>query len=103
MEDRKTIRAAIGEPIAEPAIYEHWVPTSLLADLVFWHKRQIKSSRQTTETIAQTIFELIRDSSAGRIEFFQRAIHHEDEIDAHLLKSVEKILENHGMHFEIPK
>ncbi len=103
LEDKKTIRATIGEPIAEPAIYEHWVPTSLLVDLVFWHKRQIQMSRQTTETIAQTIFELIRDSSAGRIEFFQRAIHHEDEIDAHLLESVEKILKNHGMHFEIPK
>ena len=92
LEDRKTIRAVIGEPVAEPAIYEHWVPTSLLADLVFWHKRQIQSGRDTTEIMTRVIAELIYDSSAGRIEFAERAIHRDDEIHMRLLQAVEKII-----------
>lgn len=101
-EGKDSIRAVIGEPIAEPALYEHWVSTSLLVDLVFWHKRQTKIGRDTTETTAKTIAELIRDSSAGRIEFRERAIHHNDEIHMRLLQAVTKILADYGITLENP-
>lgn len=86
------IRAVVGESTAEPALYEHWVPTSLLIDLVFWHKRKTQAGRDTTEITAKIISELIRDSSAGRIEFKERAIHRDDEIHMRLLQAVEKII-----------
>ncbi len=92
IDGKNSIRAFVGEPIAEPPLYEHWVPTSLLVDLVFWHKKQIQSGRETTEIMAQVISELIRDSSAGRIEFKERAVHRDDEIHMRLLRAVEKII-----------
>lgn len=88
----KKIKAFVGEPVTEPILYEHWVPTSLLVDLVFWHKRQKELKKETTENTAKVIAELIRDSSAGRIEFTERAIHKDDEIHKQLLQAVTKII-----------
>ncbi|TSC52813.1 MAG: hypothetical protein LiPW39_538, partial [Parcubacteria group bacterium LiPW_39] len=81
-------------------LFEHWVPTSLLVDLVFWHKRQLELGRETTEAVARTIAELIRDSSAGRIELAQRAVHRDDEADERLLQAVAKILASYGISLE---
>lgn len=100
VDGKNSIRAVVGEPIAEPALYEHWVPTSLLVDLVFWHKRQSELSRDTTEVIARTITELIRDSSAGRIEFRERGVHHDDEIHMRLLQAVKKALADLNVSLE---
>lgn len=92
VDKKETILAVIGEPIEEPPLFEHWVPTSLLVDLIFWHKRQMKSGNDTTETTAKMIAELIRNSSAGRKEFNERAIHKDDEIHIKLAEVVAKIL-----------
>lgn len=97
VEKKDSIRAFVGEPVAEPALYEPWVPTSLLVDLVFWNKRHSQSGRDTTETTAKMIAELIQDSSAGRIEFAERAVHHDDEIHMRLLDMVKKILADRGI------
>lgn len=100
---KDVIRAAVGESIAEPPLYEHWVPTSLLVDLVFWHKRQAQAGRDTTDPVAHTIAELIRDSSAGRIEFVERVADRDDEIDRRLLLAVIKTLTRYGISVDIPK
>lgn len=100
---KDTIPAFVGEPIAEPPLYEHWVPTSLLVDLVFWHKRHVQVGRETTDIVANVIAELIRDSSAGRLEFAQRSIHRDDEIHMRLLGAVAKILDDWGISLEIQK
>ncbi|MBI4691863.1 MAG: hypothetical protein HY773_00220 [Candidatus Terrybacteria bacterium] len=100
---KQKIRAYIGEPIAKPPLFEHWVPTSLLVDLVFWHKRQVQNGRNTTDTMARTIAELIRDSSAGRIEFAQRSIHRDDKIHMKLLKAVARILKEYNILLKISK
>ena len=92
VDKKENILATIGEPIAEPPIFEHWVPTSLLVDLVFWHKRQTESEKDTKEITARMIVELIKDSSAGRIEFEERAVHKDDEVHLKLAESVAKIL-----------
>lgn len=97
IDGKNSIRAVVGEPTAEPPLYEHWMPTSLLVDLVFWHKRQVQNGRDTTDTIASTIAELIRDSSAGRIEFSERSVHKDDEIHLKLLEAVSKILVDQGI------
>lgn len=99
-ESKDSIRAFVGEPTAKPALYEHWVPTSLLVDLVFWNKHHNQAGRDTTETTANTIVELIRDSSAGRIEFVQRAVHHDDKIHMRLLETVKKIFAECGIVLE---
>jgi hypothetical protein len=99
-ESKDSIRAFVGEPTAEPALYEHWVPTSLLVDLVFWNKYHNQAGRNTTETTAKMIVELIRDSSAGRIEFKERAVHHNDKTHMRLLNTVTRILADHGIKLE---
>ncbi len=98
-----TIKSFVGEPLAKPLIYEHWVPTSLLVELVFWHKQQAQSGRKTTGMMAKNIAELIRDSSAGRIEFVERSIHKDDKTHLFLLNSVAKVLKNFGIKLKIPK
>lgn len=95
VDKKENILAVVGEPIAEPPLFEHWVPTSLLVDLVFWHKRQMESGNGTTEATARIITELIRNSSAGRKEFAERAIHKDDKIHAKLLEKVDKILRSY--------
>lgn len=97
---QEKIKAFVGEPVVEPPLFEHWTPTSLLVDLVFWHKRQFQMGRNTTEAIARTIAELIRDSSAGRYEFAHRAIHRDDKIHTELLQAVAKILDDYGIQLE---
>lgn len=92
IEGKEKIKAFVGEPVAEPVLFEHWVPTSLLVDLVFWHKRQKENKREITADMAKVIAELIRDSSAGRIEFSERVVHKDDEIHQQLLKAVLNLL-----------
>lgn len=97
------LKSYVGTPLAEPLIYEHWVPTSLLVELVFWHKRQAQSGRDTIETVARNIAELIRDSSAGRREFVERTIRKSDETHMLLLNSVTKILNEMGIELNTIK
>lgn len=89
---KKFVSSFIGRKIGEPPLFEHWVPTSLLVDLVFWHKRQYQEGRNNTEIIAKTIAELIRDSQAGKSEFTNRAIHKDDEIHKILLEAVKGLM-----------
>lgn len=90
VDKKETILAMVGESIVEPPLFEYWVPTSLLVDLVFWHKRQMESGNDTTETTARMIAELIKNSSAGRKEFAERAIHQDDELHLKLAETVKK-------------
>lgn len=96
-----SIRAAVGEPTAKPVFYEHWVPTQLLVDLVFWYKRQAELGWETTDATAKVIAELIRDSSAGRIEFAECSIHRDDELHMRLLRAVDGVLATYDIHLEI--
>lgn len=90
VDKKETILAVIGESIEEPPLFEHWVPTSLLVDLVFWHKCQMESGNDTTEATARMIAELIKNSSAGRKEFAERAIHQDNESHLKLAETVKK-------------
>lgn len=97
VEGKNAIRAMVGELTRAPAFYEHWVPTSLLVDLVFWHEQQAQAGRDTTDTVARTVAELIRDSSAGRVEFMNRALHRDNEIHVRLQKRVIDIMSEYGV------
>ena len=92
VDKKKNILAVIGKPVAEPPLFEHWVPTSLLVDLVFWHKRQMEVGNDTTEATAKMIAELIKNSSAGRKEFNERAVHQGDEINIKLMNAIKRML-----------
>lgn len=98
---KHAIRAVVGEPIAEPPFYEHWVPTQILVDIVFWHKRQVLLGRDITKATARVIAELIRDSSAARSEFARWGSQQNGEVPARLFKAVTKILIAFGVPFEI--
>jgi len=103
VDKKDSILATVGEPVGEPVLYEHWVPTSLLVDLVFWCKRQVRAGRETTEVVARLIAELIRDSSAGRVEFAERSIHRDKKLDVQLLEAVAKILDGWRISLELAK
>jgi len=89
---KKTILTAVGEPLSDPVLCEHWVPTQILVDLVFWYEEQIKAGRDTTSETAKIIAELIRHTSAGRTEFAERSIHKEEKTHKVLLTAVIKLL-----------
>ena len=95
-----TIKAYVGEPIAKPPIYEHWVPTQILVELVFWHKQQTLAGRDTTDAAAKVIAELIRDTSAGQLEFTEHGIHRDDKIHMKLFNAVKKILSKYKIPLE---
>jgi len=92
LDHKNSINAFVGEAVGKPPLYEHWVPTSLLVDLVFWHEEHAKAGRDTIDVTARQITELIRDSSAGQIEFRERAVHKDNEIHMRLLDSVNAII-----------
>ena len=97
---KESVLASVGEPLGEPPLREHWVPTPLLVDVVFWNKRQVLAGRETTEESAKIVAELIKDSSAGRIEFRERAIHRDDDIHMKLLDKVAEILSGWNIKLE---
>lgn len=74
--EQPTIRAVTGRPNGEPALFEHWVPTSLLLDLVtLYRSRLTAGDAGATQYIAGTIARLIRHSRAGVHEFTVRCLH----------------------------
>ena len=92
LNEKPTIRAVVGEPVAEPLFSEHWVPTSLMVDLAFWHEQQALQDRDTTAPTAQVISELIKDSRAGQREFRERGVHLDNEYHWRLLEEVDSYL-----------
>jgi len=98
---KETIRAVVGEPIAEPVLYEHWMPTQILVDLVFWHEEQSRIGRDITEETAKVIAELIRDTSAGREEFAKRSVHKEEKSHRILLEEVARLLLKDNIIMEV--
>lgn len=95
---QKHIRAHVGLLEKEPMHFEHWVPTQLLVDLVYWYNHHLMFLEDhNMESIAQIIADLIRDSSAGRQEFKERAIHSDNEAHELLLVTVRNNLRDHGV------
>jgi hypothetical protein len=86
--NKPTISAVIGEPIAEPVLFETWVPTSTLLELVFWHRQWSEQGKEITQSVAQVITELIRDSSAGQTELIERCPHLSSKTDRRLLAEI---------------
>lgn len=99
-DERTVIQAVVGEAISSPIFYEHWVPTSLLIDLVFWHSEQARLGHETTKAAAQEIAELIRDSSIGRSEFTERSVHSDNPTHLRLMRAVAEILSSYGIELK---
>lgn len=97
IDKRETIRGVVGESVAEPVFYEHWVPTQIFTELKYWHKRQFKSDDKITDSVAYIIADLIKDSSAGRIEFIERGVSASDDAGAKLLDAVKTVLQEKGI------
>lgn len=90
--DRSTIRAYVGKPVADPILYEYWLPTQILTEAAFWHKKNREMGIDTTDETARWIAGLIRDSSMGRNEFVTRVIHKGDKAHEALLMKVAEFL-----------
>ncbi len=88
----QTIKAVVGEPLAEPSIFEAWIPTQILTELVSFHRYWTSLNRDMTESVAEVIAELIRDSSCGRLEFVHRSLSELADPDKKLLESVRNSL-----------
>jgi hypothetical protein len=92
LQEKKSIAACIGKSCGEPVVYEQWVPTPFLLDLVVFHRLTCSNGRTQTRYIAQVIAEMIRDSAAGRFEFSHRCLKQIDDCDKKLWSAVGKIL-----------
>jgi predicted HTH domain antitoxin len=101
LQKQKNISAVIGTPIAQPPIYESWIPTSTLIDLVSLHRYWTALGRDVTASISRIITELIRDSASGRFEFTHRSLSKTVEADAMLLDSVQQELAAHGIDLSL--
>lgn len=92
LENKDSILAAVGEPIAEPLIFESWIPTSMLCELVSLNRYWSTIGIDRSANFAEIIAELIKTSLAGRIEFLERATQNSLESDLKLVKIVEELL-----------
>ncbi len=95
--EQTTIKAVIGQPLAQPPIFEAWVPTQTLIDLVASHRYWASLGRNLTQSIATVIAELIRDSTSGRLEFVHRSVSKSAEPDLLLCEAVRKQLKELGI------
>lgn len=77
LNNKPTIYAAVGRVVQDPAIFNIWLPTPLLMDLVAY-ARHIDQSEFALETMSDTITLLIKDSQSGQYEFFNRATSNKD-------------------------
>ena len=89
--EQTSIPAAVGRIIKTPAIFNCWISTALLMDLIGFIKR-IDRSKNTVNHFTKTIARLIRDSEAGQYEFFHRVTLESDnelreKVHAYLKKS----------------
>lgn len=87
------VRVYLGKAIASPDIYEQWVPTSFFTNLVSINRYYSKTLPKITQSVAMVIACSIKDSQAGRYEFFQRSLHQNAEADLKLSQAVKSILQ----------
>ncbi len=93
LEDKTEISAYVGRIVGMPPIFESWIPTNLLIDLVSFHRYFIKIGRETiTEHTAHVISELVRESQAGRYELVERVLRKDEKADQLLFKEINKIV-----------
>lgn len=91
----KTINIALGTPIKNPMLFEHWVPTSTLINLVHVHYYSKSFLKQNiTKEIATTIAALVKHSTAGQFEFKNRSLNLSRKTDINLLTKVNTLLKN---------
>lgn len=95
--EQPIIRAIVGEPHGEPVLFEHWVPTSLLLDLVTFHRYTLKLGRAITESTAEVLVTLVEHSSAGRRELAERCVVQSNPEDVQLRAAVAAALLTHGI------
>jgi hypothetical protein len=73
-------------------VFESWVPTPVLLELVLAHRRSHEIGNKNTEATARVIADLVVHSSSGRYEFAKRCIDADHVIDQELLLEFEKII-----------
>lgn len=84
--EEPSVCAYVGEPIAMPPIFESWVPTSTLLDLVSFHRYWHALGHDVADSVAGVLKELIRDSSAAQYELFNRCFNEKHPADQKLME-----------------
>lgn len=88
--DLKTVKAAVGRKLADPIVFNEWVPTPLLMDLVSFSRNGQVRNPVSMEAVAEVIAGLIVNSEAGRVEFFERSVDLKHESDMVLVTLVKE-------------
>ncbi len=83
----KTISAVVGKIDKQPELFENWVSTPLIQDLVRLHRKS-----GNTKEITSVLSTLLKDSTAGRYEFKTRALNLNEKVDLKLYEAVNKTL-----------
>lgn len=87
LEKKNKITAVVGKISKQPELFENWVSTPLIQDLVRVHRKS-----GNTKEITTILSSLLKDSSAGRYEFKTRSINLNEKADLKLYEAVNKKL-----------
>ncbi len=92
-----TIKAAVGKKIQSPIVYNEWVPTSTLQDLVALVRKPDTNEQIPFDAIAEVVTSMIKNSESGKYEFFERSVNINEKTDKRLISLVEKKLYLHDI------
>ncbi len=92
-----SIKAYTGTVVSEPELFEYWVPTSSLIDLVANHRYFQKQNESYTLSVAVVIGELVKNSAAGRIELVHRVFNNNYPHDQILWSATNDYLKQHSV------
>ena len=94
VDGEEKITAFVGRPVAEPEIFEQWVPIGFLKDLLYLHSQARDADPNLNQNIAHIIAEALKNSTSGQLEWYAVCYVSDNPSNKLLQEMVAKILEN---------
>jgi hypothetical protein len=91
LEQQPTIEAFIGTQLSSPLVLDQWVPTSTLKDIISVCRNHGGSSNPVSP-FASVLATMVKNSTAGQYELFNRCLNQPDPIDQQIAEEVTKLL-----------
>lgn len=86
LRDESEVWAYVGLKMGDPMIFNPWVPTQLILDI-----KALAMHTENVDVYARVIFDLIKDSKAGQIEFATRSLNRYRKFDLVMYRAVKKL------------
>jgi len=86
------IEAYIGRQVAEPMLDDYWLPTQMILDIL-----ALANMENEIGIYARVIFDMIKHSRAGQIEFARRCLNKSRQFDQKMYQAVKKLAMAEGI------